>query len=334
MNYGGKTPPKRDEIELRSDASVRDRMPPVPEPPAPPPAAPPPAPVTVVAAPPLPPVRVQQPAPSPLKPMKSMFSTADDKAAMGGDEPSAAGTAVGGQPAGVALGEIRPGDSDASNWLKSAGNGGKDFVTTPFSPPISKYMLQAGIIIQAITLNAVNSDLPGDVVAQITENVFDTPTGDHVLIPATAKLYGRYGDTLRYGQSRAQVAWNRILFPDGSSQNIGAMGGTDGSGAAGVEGEVDRHPWQMAGAVGVSAFITLLGQTGTLLKGDGGTTNIGSIGADGATKEASGIGKEFVTKELNRPNTLTLPQGTAVAIMITRDVALPPWDGHQWRADR
>jgi type IV secretion system protein VirB10 len=190
-------------------------------------------------------------------------------------------------------------------------------------------MLQAGVVIQATTLNEVNSDLPGDIVAQIAEDVMDTPTGQHVLIPATAKLYGRYSDDIEYGQSRALIAWNRILFPDGSSQNIGSMSGTDAGGAAGVEADVDRHEWKMAGAIGLSVFTSIVGQAGALWGDSGGQTTIVGVGAQGAGQEAQSIAREIANRELNRRNTLRIPQGYTVAVMLSRDVALPPWKGGQ-----
>ncbi|QNT71465.1 TrbI/VirB10 family protein [Defluviicoccus vanus] len=242
--------------------------------------------------------------------------------------------------------EYRPGTSDGvdkleadqrqglsaqkNRWLANAGTGGEDYVTQPFAPPISRYMLQASTIIRAVTLNEVNSDLPGDVAAIVSEDVCDTPTGDHVLIPAASKLYGRYNDQLSYGQRRAQISWTRILFPDGSSQNIGSMAGTDGSGAAGVEGEVDRHWGEMAGAIGATALFTILGQAGTLLRGDGGNTNIGVVGAGAAGDAAAQVGGAFIHRELNRPNTLIIPQGTSVAVMLSKDLALPPYEAHVW----
>ena len=156
------------------------------------------------------------------------------------------------------LGDYRPGTSDGDGnrlpldarqglaaqkaaWLTNAGNAGQDVVTAPFRPPLSKYQIQAGVIIHAALLTAVNTDLPGDVVALITHDVFDTASGQYLLIPSGSKLYGRYDNQLSYGQTRAAIAWNRILFRNGTSQNIGAMVGTDSSGSAGVEADVDRH---------------------------------------------------------------------------------------------
>ena len=309
------------------------------QPPPPPVAAPVPAkPVPVQA--PLPPAPKAADA-KPPKPMLSMFATAADPTAFAPSDEAGGAAAPARQG-----GEHRPGMSDGvdrldpdqrqgqsaqkNRWLANAGTGGDDTVTQPFAPPISRYMLQASTIIRAVTLNEVNSDLPGDVAAIISEDVRDTPTGDHVLIPAAAKLYGRYNDQLSYGQRRAQISWTRILFPDGSSQNIGSMAGTDGSGAAGIEGEVDRHWGAMAGAVGGTALFTVLGQAGAILRGDGGNTNIGVVGAGAAGDAASQVGSQLITRELNRPNTLIIPQGSPVAVMLSKDLALPPYAAHTW----
>jgi type IV secretion system protein VirB10 len=311
--------------------------------PPPPPLVQAPTPVVTAATPqPLAPAPARTMAAPPAaapKPMLSMFATTADGTAftpVAGETPAAVRMATDSRP-GTSDGvdrldeDQRQGLSAQKNrWLATAGTGGEDVVTQPFLPPVSKYMLQAATIIRAVTLNEVNSDLPGDVAAIVSEDVRDTPTGRHVLIPAASKLYGRYNDQLSYGQRRAQIGWTRILFPDGSSQNIGSMAGTDASGAAGIEGEVDRHVGSMAGAIAGTAFFTLLGQAGTLVQGDGGNTNIGVLGAGAAGNAASQAGSQFISRELNRPNTLIVPQGSTVAVMLSKDLALPPYQAHPW----
>ncbi|MFO1155195.1 MAG: TrbI/VirB10 family protein [Rhodospirillales bacterium] len=315
--------------------------------PPPPPPVQAPAPVMVAAPPqslaPIAPIatRTTTTAAPPVapKPMLSMFATTADGTAfvpVAGETPATLRSGSDSRP-GISDGvdrldeDQRQGLSAQKNrWLATAGTGGDDVVTQPFLPPVSKYMLQAATIIRATTLNEVNSDLPGDVAAIVTEDVRDTPTGRHVLIPAASKLYGRYNDQLSYGQRRAQIGWTRILFPDGSSQNIGSMAGTDAAGAAGIEGEVDRHVGSMAGAIAGTAFFTLLSQAGTLVQGDGGTTNIGVVGAGAAGNAAAQVGSQFISRELNRPNTLVIPQGSTVAVMLSKDLALPPYQAHPW----
>lgn len=256
-------------------------------------------------------------------------------------------------PTGGQSADYRPGTSDGrdrldedavqglsatkNRWLVGAGTQGQDFVTAPFSPPISNTMIQAGTIIPAITQTAINSDLPGDVVAMIQVPVCDTPTGERMLIPPSTKLYGRYADQLAFAQSRAQVAWVRILFPDGSSQNIGSMPGTDASGASGIEADVDTHPWGMAGAIGGAALFSIVGQTGQLVsatEGGGGTTNVGilSAGVSGAGDTTRSIGSEMVRKQLDRPRTLTVEPGSTINLMLNKDLALPAYHGWECRA--
>ena len=107
------------------------------------------------------------------------------------------------------------------------------------------------------------------------------------------------------------------------------MTGTDATGAAGVEGDVDTHPWGMAGAVTGAAFFSILGQAGAIINSgnSSGTTNIGSIGAQGAGSEVQSIGNKLVSRQLDRPNTLTLKPGSRVAVLLARDVQLPAWRG-------
>jgi len=235
-----------------------------------------------------------------------------------------------GRGAMAQAGEYRPGMQDNKNeaWLATAGTGGMDFVTQPFMPPISRYMIQRGITIKARLLGAMDSDLPGDVVAMIPIRVCDTPSGRVELIPAGSKLYGRYNSTLGYGQTRGQIAWNSILFADGSSQSLGAMNGVDDIGRAGVTGNVNHHPWGLAGAVALSTFSTLIGQAGTLLQG-GGDTTIGVVGADAASRPTADIGNQLAQKEISRQNTLEVcmtPDDPTcnVAVLVSKDLALPP----------
>lgn len=213
-----------------------------------------------------------------------------------------------------------------NRWLASAGTNGQDYVTTPYAPPISKSMVQAGTIVKVTTLTAINSDLPGDVVAMVTEGVCDI-TGKWTVFPPGTKVYGKYSDQLSYGQRRAQIAWSRFLLQDGSSQNIGSMVAVDGSGASGVEGEVDRHSGSTAAAIGGAAVFSILGQAGTLLRGDGGETNVGVVGVEAAGNEASNAGRNLIQRELNRPNTLRVEPGTSLGVMISKDISAPPYHG-------
>lgn len=190
-------------------------------------------------------------------------------------------------------------------------------------------LLQAGTVIPASAVTRLISDLPGDIVGQVTNDIYDTPTGGHITIPAGARIYGTYTSAkgLSYGQSRLEARITRLLFPNGASQSLGDMTATDAQGASGIEGDVDRHPWAMAGAVTLSIVSTMVGQAGTIINGgSNGTTNIGSVGTTATGNEAEQIGRQIAQQELKRPNTLTIEPGTSIALMLNKDIMLPEYN--------
>jgi type IV secretion system protein VirB10 len=122
--------------------------------------------------------------------------------------------------------------------------------------PISPFQLMAGTVIAASLITGLNSDLPGFVIAAVTENVYDTASGRYLLIPQGARLIGKYDNVVAFGQERALVVWQRIIFPDGSSVTIDNLPATDASGYAGLADAVDAHTWTLLKGV---ALATLLG---------------------------------------------------------------------------
>lgn len=107
--------------------------------------------------------------------------------------------------------------------------------------PQSKYVIQTGFVIPAIMISGVNSDLPGSIIAQVSQNVYDTPTGKYKLIPQGSKLFGTYSSEVKFGQSRILIAWQRILFPNGTTLDIGSMPGADIAGYSGFKDKVNNH---------------------------------------------------------------------------------------------
>jgi type IV secretion system protein VirB10 len=118
------------------------------------------------------------------------------------------------------------------------------------------YEIKTGSVIPGVMISGVNSDLPGNLIAQVSQNVFDSATGRYLLIPQGAKLYGVYDSRVVYGQERVLVAWNRVIFPDGSSVTLGAMPGADMSGYAGFQDKVDNHYWRIFGSAILMSLIT------------------------------------------------------------------------------
>lgn len=187
--------------------------------------------------------------------------------------------------------------------------------------PASPYQVMAGTVIPAALVTGIKSDLPGDVIATVTEPVYDTATGKHLLIPQGSRILGKYNSQVSYGQSRVQMVWNRIILPDTSSLTLDNLVGTDPAGYAGLEDEVDRH-WGriLAGA----ALTTLLGVGAELAapenRQDG--NRIVIAGRNGLQDSVNQVGQELTRRNMNIQPTLTARPGLPVRVVVNRDLVL------------
>ena len=190
--------------------------------------------------------------------------------------------------------------------------------------PASPYQVMAGTVIAGALVTGIKSDLPGDVIATVTEPVFDTATGKFLLIPQGSRILGRYNSQVSYGQSRVQVVWNRIILPDTSSLTLDNLVGTDPAGYAGLADDVDWH-WNriVAGAV----LTTLLGVGAELAapesRQDG--NRIVIAGRDSAQDSINQVGQEITRRNMNIQPTLTTRPGLPVRIIVNRDLVLRPY---------
>ena len=190
--------------------------------------------------------------------------------------------------------------------------------------PASPYQVMAGTVIAGALVTGIKSDLPGDVIATVTEPVYDTATGRFLLIPQGSRILGKYNSQVSYGQSRVQVVWNRIILPDTSSLTLDNLAGTDPAGYAGLEDEVDYHWGRIfAGA----ALTTLLGVGAELAapenRQDGNRIII--AGRDSAQDSINQVGQEMTRRNLNIQPTLTERPGLPVRIIVNRDLVLRPY---------
>lgn len=190
--------------------------------------------------------------------------------------------------------------------------------------PASPYQVMAGTVIAGALVTGIKSDLPGDVIATVTEPVYDTATGRFLLIPQGSRILGRYNSQVSYGQSRVQVVWNRIILPDTSSLTLDNLVGTDSAGYAGLEDDVDYHWGRIfAGA----ALTTLLGVGAELAapenRQDGNRVII--AGRDSAQDSINQVGQEMTRRNLNIQPTLTSRPGLPVRIIVNKDLTLRPY---------
>jgi type IV secretory pathway VirB10-like protein len=191
--------------------------------------------------------------------------------------------------------------------------------------PVSPYTLSAGSIIAASLITGLNSDLPGLVTAQVTENAYDSATGHLLLIPQGARLVGSYNSVVAYGQSRALVVWQRIVFPNGSSIRIDNVPATDLAGYSGLVDKVDAHTWQLLKGVAMS---TLLGVGTELSLGDSESDLVRAI-RESAQQGTSRAGDQIVTKNLNVQPTLKVRPGWPLRVVVNKDIVLAPWPGQE-----
>lgn len=208
-----------------------------------------------------------------------------------------------------------------------AGAKGNDDVINPhrIQNAISPYTLSAGSVIAGSLITGLNSDLPGFVTAQVTENVYDTPTGRVLLLPQGSRLVGSYDSVVTFGQSRALLVWQRIIMPDGSSIQIDNAPATDAAGYAGLADTVDRHTWQLIKGVALS---TLLG-VGTELTFSSNEGDLVRALRESTQKNASQAGQQLVTKNLAIQPTIKVRPGWPLRIVVHKDLVLRPWAGGQ-----
>jgi type IV secretion system protein VirB10 len=187
--------------------------------------------------------------------------------------------------------------------------------------PASPYEVMAGSVIAASLQTGLNSDLPGDVTALISHDVFDTVTGQILPIPHGSWLFGHYDSVVAFGQSRAFVVWQRIIRPDGSHVEIDNMPATDPAGYAGLEDEVDYHTWTLLKGVAMS---TLLG-VGTQVTFGNNNSNLVEAIRESAAESTNTAGQRIVEKDLNIQNTLEDRPGLPLRVLVNKDIILAPY---------
>ena len=190
------------------------------------------------------------------------------------------------------------------------------------APPASPYILQAGAVIPAALITGIRSDLPGQITAQVTENVYDSPTGSLLLIPQGTRIIGQYDDGVTFGQRRVLLVWNRLILPGGRSIVLERLPGADASGYAGLEDGVDYHWWDLMKAAGLSTLLAV----GTELATSDEDRLIRAI-RDGAQDTVNQAGQQIVQRQLQVAPTLTIRPGFPVRIIVTRDLVFEPAGG-------
>ncbi|MGN8114019.1 TrbI/VirB10 family protein [Labrys sp. 22185] len=191
-----------------------------------------------------------------------------------------------------------------------------DRVAAPASPNI----LQAGAVISAALITGIRSDLPGQITAQVTENIYDSPTGRILLVPQGTRVIGQYDNNVQFGQSRVLLVWNRLIFPNGRSIVLERQPGADAEGYAGLQDGVDYHWWDLAKAAGLSTLLSV----GAELATNDDDRLIQAI-RNGGQDTINDAGQQIIRRQLNIAPTLTIRPGFPVRVIVTRDLILEPY---------
>ena len=207
--------------------------------------------------------------------------------------------------------------------LEFAGTRDADVSPEAITGSASPWTLSAGTVIPASLVTGLNSDLPGMVVAQVTENVRDTATGRTILIPQGARLIGDYDSAVAFGQERALLVWKRLVFPDGSSVRLDKMPATDPSGYAGLRDKVDFHEWRLLKGIVLSSVLGVGGELGL----GGGDRDLVRALRESAQTNGARAGDQIVSRNLDVQPTLTVRPGWPVRAIIHQDLVLRPWRG-------
>lgn len=231
-------------------------------------------------------------------------------------------------PAGLPIGGAGTGDLNMqqhkTDFLARDGVNTATYLNQPVIAPRSPYEIKAGTIIPASLLTAINSDLPGQIIGQVRENVYDTVTGSYLLIPQGSKLLATYDSAVSYGQERVLFCWNRLVRPDGVSISLECMPGADLAGAAGATDDVNHHWWRIITGV---ALGTLLSATADRAAGNvtGYQPTVAQSWATNAGSALNSAGQQITQKNLAIQPTITIRAGYSVNVIVTKDIVFPPY---------
>jgi len=221
---------------------------------------------------------------------------------------------------GLAPAPATPTAQDRQNAFLNAAADRRTVAPDRVAAPASPNILQAGAVIPAALITGIRSDLPGQITAQVTENIYDSPTGRILLVPQGTRVIGQYDNNVQFGQSRVLLVWNRLIFPNGRSIVLERQPGADAEGYAGLQDGVDYHWWDLAKAAGLSTLLSV----GAELATNDDDRLIAAI-RNGGQDTVNDAGQQIVRRQLNIAPTLTIRPGFPVRVIVTRDLVLEPY---------
>ncbi|GBQ91313.1 conjugal transfer protein TrbI [Acetobacter nitrogenifigens DSM 23921 = NBRC 105050] len=213
-------------------------------------------------------------------------------------------------------------DPQAANRAFLAGQPDRMTVSPDRIVPLaSAYVLQAGTVIAGALNTKISSDLPGQIVGHVTQNVYDSPTGRFLLVPQGSALFGAYNSGISFGQQRTQIIWTRLIYPNGESLVLEKLPGGDAIGQSGLSDEVNNHWGQLFRAALVTTLLSVGSEAGTSWN----ENNLMQAIRSGASNGFSMVGNRLIDRSLNVQPTLTDRPGLPFTLILNRDLILKPW---------
>ena len=198
------------------------------------------------------------------------------------------------------------------------------YLDSQVTAPVSPFELKTGTVIPGILIGAMNSDLPGEIVAQVSQNVYDTASGRHLLIPQGTRLYGHYDSKVAFGQDRLLVSWDRLIFPNASTLDLQGMSGHDQGGAAGYADRVNHHygrifGWALLTSVLSAGYQLSQPQQSSLLA----TQGSGQVAAAAVGQQMATLGAQIAQRNLQVQPTIEIRKGYRMNVMVNKDIVFP-----------
>ncbi|WP_295365933.1 TrbI/VirB10 family protein [uncultured Succinivibrio sp.] len=182
--------------------------------------------------------------------------------------------------------------------------------------------VNTGFVIPATLITGVNSDLPGHLIGQVSQNVYDTATGQYLLIPQGTKLFGIYNSGIMFGQERVMVAWNRLVFPDGRTLDLGQMAGSDMGGYSGFTDQVNNHYWKLFKSAFLLSMVTAsVTYTDNKYVNDKDTKSASSAMAEALGNELGSVTTELIRKHMNVSPTIEIRSGYRFNVIVNKDIS-------------
>ncbi len=202
--------------------------------------------------------------------------------------------------------------------------GGDDWMNpSAVDIPTTKHIIRTGSVIPATLIGGINSDLPGQIIGQVSQDVYDTPTGKHILIPQGSRLVGEYSSQVQYGQSRVFAVWQRIIFPDGKALDLGEMPGSSGAGYAGFRDRVNNHYIRIFGStIMMSAILAGVEMTQEEQRAEQGSNQqrMSDALSEALGNQLGGVMAEMLQKNMNIAPTLEIRPGYRFNVMLVKDL--------------